>query len=145
VERDRAAYLVALDAMRNNPGMFGSSCVYRLWRFWSPLAMQLAPWESRVVRLVRYAAALWYLAVFTLAVIGARRIGRGLFRTPWLWGILLYASFTLVHALYWSDMRMRAPLMPVVAMLAAVGIAGIAARLYSKPKVPAGGIGSPAM
>jgi hypothetical protein len=136
---------VAFDAMRVNPGMFGSSCVYRLWRFWSPLAMQLSPGESRVVRLVRYGAAIWYLALFTFSVIGARRIGRGLFAAPWLWGTLLLASFTLVHMFYWSDMRMRAPLMPVVAMLAAAGIAGIVARCYSKPNVPAGGIGSPAM
>jgi 4-amino-4-deoxy-L-arabinose transferase-like glycosyltransferase len=128
IENDRAAYLVAFDAIRDNPGMFGSSCVYRLWRFWSPLAMQLSPAESRPVRWVRYAAAFWYVTVFVLAIVGARRLGRQLFAVPWLWGMLLCLSFTVVHLFYWSDMRMRAPLMPIVAMLAAAGCHSIVAK-----------------
>jgi 4-amino-4-deoxy-L-arabinose transferase-like glycosyltransferase len=43
----------------------------------------------------------------------------------WLWGILLIACFSGVHALYWTDMRMRAPLEPVVALAAAAGAAGL--------------------
>jgi hypothetical protein len=33
--------------------------------------------------------------------------------------VALLISFTLVHAFYWADMRMRAPLVPVLALLAA--------------------------
>jgi predicted outer membrane lipoprotein len=40
----------------------------------------------------------------------------------WLWGLLLAASFTAVHAVYWSNMRMRAPLMPVAALATAAAI-----------------------
>ena len=37
----------------------------------------------------------------------------------WLWGLLLVACLTAVHAVFWTDMRMRAPVMPVVALAAA--------------------------
>jgi len=40
----------------------------------------------------------------------------------WVWAILLAGSFTGVHTVYWTDMRMRAPLMPAVALAAAAGI-----------------------
>jgi hypothetical protein len=39
----------------------------------------------------------------------------------WLYGLLLVACLTAMHAVYWTDMRMRAPLVPLVAMAAAVG------------------------
>jgi hypothetical protein len=31
-------------------------------------------------------------------------------------------NFTLVHLVYWSNMRMRAPLVPLIALLAALGL-----------------------
>jgi hypothetical protein len=40
----------------------------------------------------------------------------------WLWGLLLVLCLSAVHAVYWTDMRMRAPVMPVVALAAAAGI-----------------------
>jgi len=36
-------------------------------------------------------------------------------------------AFMVVHALYWTNLRMRAPLMPFVALIAA---AGAPRRLY---------------
>jgi hypothetical protein len=137
VRHDHAAYMLALASIREDPAMFAVSCVYRAWRFWSPLAMQLSPAESRGVRLVRYAAAIWYVAVFALAVVGVRQLGWRLWRTPWLWGVLLCLSFSLVHTFFWSDMRMRAPLMPVVALLAASGFAALAPKLLRRAKSPA--------
>jgi hypothetical protein len=46
------------------------------------------------------------------------------FWTGWFWGITLAVSLTAVHTFYWSNMRMRAPLMPVIACAAAAGVAG---------------------
>ncbi|MCX7426448.1 MAG: hypothetical protein NTW96_12605, partial [Planctomycetia bacterium] len=40
----------------------------------------------------------------------------------WPWGALLIACVTAVHAFYWSDMRMRAPLVVVIALAATAGI-----------------------
>ena len=39
--------------------------------------------------------------------------------------LLLILNFTLVHLFYWSNMRMRAPLVPLIALVAARGIAGL--------------------
>jgi hypothetical protein len=42
---------------------------------------------------------------------------------------LLVACFAAVHALYWTDMRMRAPLMPAITLTAIAGLAGVRARV----------------
>ena len=52
--------------------------------------------------------------------------------TPWLWGALLAATFTAVHAVYWTDMRMRAPLVPFVSLVAAAGAAAIGERFLRR-------------
>jgi hypothetical protein len=50
-------------------------------------------------------------------------------RSPtWLWGLLLVACLMAGHTIYWTDMRMRAPLMPVVALAAAWAFAAIASQ-----------------
>lgn len=40
----------------------------------------------------------------------------------WLTGLAAIVAFTLVHAIYWSNARMRAPLMPVVSLFATVPV-----------------------
>jgi hypothetical protein len=65
----------------------------------------------------------WYVLEYALAAIGLWGLGRLLIRPPWLWGTLLCGGFSLVHLVYWSNMRMRSPLLPVVALLAAAGAA----------------------
>jgi len=40
----------------------------------------------------------------------------------WLWGFLLVGCLLAGHVVYWTDMRMRAPVMPLVALLAASGV-----------------------
>ena len=47
----------------------------------------------------------------------------------WLWAILLAGTFAAVHTVYWTDMRMRAPLVPAVALAAAAGLEGIVAAV----------------
>jgi hypothetical protein len=46
------------------------------------------------------------------------RSGGPLLRARWVWGVLLCLVFTGVHTFYWSNLRMRAPLMPFVACVA---------------------------
>ena len=43
-------------------------------------------------------------------------------RSPWDWGVLLCLAFTAGHPLYWGNLRMRAPLMPFVALVAAAAL-----------------------
>jgi hypothetical protein len=40
----------------------------------------------------------------------------------WMWGVLLCLVFTGVHTFYWSNLRMRAPLMPFVALVAGAAL-----------------------
>jgi hypothetical protein len=43
--------------------------------------------------------------------------------------LLLAISFTAVHLVYWTDMRMRAPLIPAVALAAAAGTGWVYAHI----------------
>jgi len=74
---------------------------------------------------------MWYCGVYVLAAIGVWRLSRGsvgkahpttLFQPPWIWGVLVVLAFTAVHTFYWTNLRMRAPLMPFVAIVAAAGM-----------------------
>jgi hypothetical protein len=122
VRFDHFAYQQAWQNIRAEPVMFVWSSVVRVWRLWGILPYQTDPNESVADRLMRYAVAVWYAVIFVLAGVGAVTLGRRIWRTPWLWGILLCLSFTAVHTFYWSNLRMRAPLMPFVALLAAAGM-----------------------
>ena len=121
VAADRWAYGRARNCIRNQPAMFLWSCVIRAGRLWGVLPHQTDANEPASGRLQRYAVGIWYVGLFLFAVVGVFALGRDLGRRPYLWGLLLCLSFTLVHTFYWSNLRMRAPLMPVVCLAAAVG------------------------
>jgi len=46
-------------------------------------------------------------------------------------GVTLLVTLTLIHLVYWSNMRMRAPLMPMVYLLAAFQLERFAKRWSS--------------
>ena len=146
---DRQAYDEAWQTIRAQPGMFLYACAVRVGRFWSPLPHQVAANESLLGRLSRYAVALWYVAEFALAIFGIWRVSRfsrppicsssfplshralkcpALSPSAWHWGLLLVLCLMAGHAVYWTDMRMRAPIMPVVAIIAAAGLFGCRPR-----------------
>lgn len=135
---DRDAYRQAFDNIRAEPGTFAYSCLVRVGRLWAVLPHQLTADESPARRAMRYAVALGYTAELALAGIGLCLVGRKSLASPWVWGMLLVVSYTAVHALYWTDMRMRAPLESVVALLAAAGVARLAAGRCSASSLPAG-------
>lgn len=137
LEANRVAYADARRHIAQQPGMFAYSCVVRIGRLWAPLPHQIGDHESAARRLMRYGVGLWYVVLFSFAAIGLLAVfanGRrgsetGLFAVrPWVWGLLLAGSFTLVHAVFWSNMRMRAPIVPVVALAATAGVASIWGR-----------------
>ena len=112
--------------------MFAYSSLVKVGRLWGFVPHQVDPRESVPCRLLRYAVGAWYVVVFVLAVVGIYGLGRRMWRVPWLWGILLCLSLTAVHAFYWSNLRMRAPLMPVIALVAAAGVAWLSAGKDSR-------------
>jgi len=63
----------------------------------------------------------YYVAlILAIIIVGVRFLPR-LFVWPGWIMTLAILSFTVVHAIYWSDMRMRAPLVPLLAVLVAGG------------------------
>lgn len=116
---DQRLYGLAWDAIRREPLMFVYACAVRLMRIWSPLPHQQASLESVARRLLRYAVAIWYVAVYAVASVVAFRHTRRLTAPPWIWGLLLILAFSVVHTVYWSNLRMRAPLMPFAYIVAA--------------------------
>ncbi len=116
---DRMAYRKALEAIAQEPGMFAYACVVRLGHLLRPWPLKTDQRETWQHRWLRYSAAVWNVTVLVMACVGAWRLGRKLLRSPWLWGTLLCLSVSLVHTIYWTDMRMRAVMIPVICLLAA--------------------------
>jgi hypothetical protein len=133
LQASRQAYAEAWQTIRQQPATFAYSCLVRLGRLWSPLPHQTVAVETPLRRTSRWLVAAWYLAEFTLAAIGLWLSGfRGqgsehgihhssfiIHHSPWLWGLLLMLCLTAPHAVFWTDMRMRAAAMPVVALAVA--------------------------
>jgi 4-amino-4-deoxy-L-arabinose transferase-like glycosyltransferase len=114
VEADRACYREAWDTIRERPADFVRAVLYRWRSLWRP-------WPSAAVYggTAAFAIGIFYSLQFLCALVGLCR--REAWRWPWILLPLLLVSVTAVHALYWTDLRMRAPLMPAVALLGAAG------------------------
>ncbi len=129
---DQLAYEGANRSISAHPILFAYSCLYRTAQLWSPLPHKLTAHESRKRALLRYVICVWYLAVYAAAIAGIWRLKGKLLRSPWIWGVLLCLVFTGVHTFYWSNLRMRAPLMPFVAIVAAVGATYVLERVRGR-------------
>lgn len=120
VTLDRLAQSLAWSTMLNNPAFFLRGCAIRsgwLWALWPSPRQASTP--------TQIAIAAWYVTVFCFAIAGCMQLlrsGRHLQR--WLPGLLLVASLTIVHSVYWSNMRMRAPTVPIISLLGGVGLLG---------------------
>ena len=120
-EADRALRRSALRLAAERPGAFARASLARLRRFWG-----LAPAPAVYPRAVRLATALWTAPLWLALAAGlARREARS---WPGVVAPILILTLTAVHAFYWSDMRMRAPLVPAIALLAAPGFGPWIAR-----------------
>ncbi|MEX2560182.1 MAG: hypothetical protein WD403_09725 [Pirellulales bacterium] len=131
VENDRREYRRAWQNIARQPAMFLWASTQRVGRLWAvaPRPIEDGPASGR--DRLRLAVGAWYAGLYLLASLGVWAIGRQLLRRPWVWGLLQAATFTAVHTLYWSDMRMRAPLTPVVTLAAAAGAGWLASRWLS--------------
>ncbi len=131
---DRLDRELALETIRRRPGMFAYACLVRVYYLWSPLPQRTSTSESTYRALARYLTAFWYLGVYLLALVGIWKLRWRVLGTPWIWGLTLCLALTVIHAVYFSNLRMRAPLMPVVALLAAAAIPLSRPRCYDAPQ-----------
>jgi hypothetical protein len=102
----------ALALVRQRPRDFARATAARLSRFWSviPAGAVYPGW-------VRALVALWTVPLWMALAAGLSQ------PRTWAWprvtAPLLLLALTAVHAAYWTDMRMRAPLVPAIALIAA--------------------------
>jgi hypothetical protein len=97
------------------PRMFVYACLVRVARLWSPI-----PRVGDSVTRTSILIGVFYAAVYLCGAIAIARFGRRLaggIGTP---AFLLAVALTVVHAVYWSNIRMRAPVEPMLMTLAAL-------------------------
>ncbi|GAB6166682.1 glycosyltransferase family 39 protein [Thermostilla marina] len=128
---DRTAYRLAFRAIQDDPAGFAWACVVRFGRFWSPLPHRLNEHESWHRTAIRGLVGAWYLGWTGAFVLGIfRRWRYSKYRSVWkngwvLWpGLACAVALSGAHTLFWSNMRMRAPLMPVLWLWTAVVVCG---------------------
>ena len=131
VNRDKWLSQRAWLWIRQHPREFAELCWLRVCRFWN-----IFPGGADAGSLPKVAQ--WGMAVFFAIELLAAAVGLWrLRRDEWLrwWPlVLLVMSFALVHVVYWSNLRMRAPVEPVLALLAARGF--VSAKGVTRVKGP---------
>jgi hypothetical protein len=135
IAQDRWQRERARDFIWHNHGRFVNACLFRATRFWSI-------WPGRSGETGLPSAILWLIAggyvLLWLAgiVTTIRAIRQGHWRLLVSTGSLILGFF-LVHLVYWTDARMRAPIIPALAILIAVGLTrSCPASLASKTNSP---------
>lgn len=131
VAEDELAQSIALKTIRQRPWVMGWSMVVRIGWLWTPLP------NPRPDSWIKWPITLWYVVLYGLALRGTWQLGRKNFSARWWCGWLLLISLTLVHSVYWSNMRMRAPALPLLYLLAAYGVESwLTNVLWLNPKAP---------
>ena len=116
---DEWYYQQAFAAIRAEPASFLKAVALRLRRFWALTAA-----ESQTGVVVSAVIGVWYVLIWIglvwdrLSVFWLRKTGCYKSLTD-LWLVVL--SFMLMHSVYWTDARMRAPIMPILIVLSLSG------------------------
>ena len=111
-EADRLLRDSVVELARNRPRTFALACVSRLATFWS-----VAPAAGVYGRATRGATALWTIPLWAALALGA--FHPRFRRWPGVAVLAAIVGLSAVHTLYWTDMRMRAPIVPAIALVAA--------------------------
>ena len=102
----------ALRVIRNRPVDFVKSSLARLGRFWG--VSPAAPVYSIRIRML---TALWTVPLWGFLIVGLCR------PEAWKWpraaAPATLVGLSLVHSVYWTDMRMRSAAVPAIALVAA--------------------------
>jgi len=120
IEQDLLARRIALKTIRERPFGFVKSSFARLLWLW-------APWPNQGGNLSRAGVGAWYFSVYMASIIGLGVV-IGTVRsdhsaaTLWMPLLTLILSISIVHSVFWSNMRMRAACMPAVSILASFGV-----------------------
>mgnify|MGYP002622642679 CR=1 FL=1 len=134
IARDRWMYDRAKKNIAAEPGSFLRAAFLRLARgLWGIVPVHAA--TSSAGWVLKWGVGLFYVIVFAGMITGIASLKKANWPV-WMPAVLLLAAFTLVHSCYWANVRMRTPLMPVIALLAARGCWVICQRLGRSLKTP---------
>jgi hypothetical protein len=111
-EADRYLRAEAWRMLRDRPADFLRASLARLGRFWG-----VAPSDAVYPNWLRALTAAWTIPLWIA-------LGLSLTRpSNWHWprinAVMLLLALTGVHSVFWTDLRMRAPIVPAVALLVA--------------------------
>ena len=146
VERDRWMSRRARQFIWEHPRTFIKASVKRWLWFWNPIPLET---NNTSLAGIRWAIGCYYGIVFLMMLAGSylvfadNSIGTGRTfgdeRFSKLWGVVFVTilGFAGTHLVYWSNMRMRGPIVPLISLLAAAAIGSIAAR-FSRAKTEVG-------
>ena len=129
VEEDRRLQRTARDWIAEHPSAFIDCSLYRLGRFWAPVPASVGEGGGFRTTVLRFGIGSWYVAAYVLAAIGLLAMRKRLASADFAPALLMTFAFVAVHAVYWTDVRMRAPVLPVVFLFAALGICSLAGWL----------------
>jgi hypothetical protein len=118
-QRDAEWKQRAWQFIREDPGRIARLAIVKFGRLWSPW-LNAAEYRNPIVDT---GLTLWHVPVYILALIGMfrREIPRVL-----RWALLLpIIYFSLVHSLFLGSVRYRVPVMPLVYVFAAAGLAAM--------------------
>ncbi len=115
---DKRCGTAAIATIKRQPGMFVWSSLVRVGRLWSPFPHQV---PGRSLTLV-WIVGVYYVVFFVLVLVAIVRLRSKLFQRRF-WAILsLVFTLTAVHAVYWSNLRMRAPATAGLAVMVGLAI-----------------------
>jgi hypothetical protein len=113
IEKDREFRRAAMDWVTAHPDDAARAAAYRLASFWG-LQPRTGPPALRPV------VGVYYAALFVLAAVGWLLVEG--WRGPWATPTGVVLALSVVHTVYWSNMRFRAPVEPLLAIWAAVAV-----------------------
>ncbi len=111
-EADRWLRDLAIGTAKAHPSTFLRATLDRLGRFWGA-APSAAVYPGRL----RAATAAWTLPLWAGLIVGLTH--RAAWRWPSIVAPVFLVTLSAIHAVYWTDLRMRAPLVPAIALIAA--------------------------
>jgi 4-amino-4-deoxy-L-arabinose transferase-like glycosyltransferase len=111
-QSDRYLRQMVWRVIRERPADFARATLARLGHFWS-----VAPAATVYSGGVRWATMAWTVPLWLAIALGLAQ--RDLWRWPRIAAPLAAIGLALVHGLFWTDLRMRAPIVPAISLIAA--------------------------
>lgn len=124
LERNRHFLRESLRYAQGNPGHVASLALTKAGRTWS-ISPNAEGYQSKAAAMV---SAIWCIPLYVLALLGALSLIRQRRSQTAIFLLLPVVYFTCLHMIFVGSVRYRIPAMPMLEILAAIGLSAMAAR-----------------